>query len=336
MVTLLSDARFLEHDPGVPHPEIAERLRAIDRGLEETGLAKRVKHARPTPASVELIRQVHTADHVALLESLAAAGGGAVDAETVMSRGSWDAIRLAAGAARDAARLALSGEPAFALARPPGHHATASKAMGFCFVNNVAVAADWAIREGGARRVAIFDHDVHHGNGTQDIFWRRADVLYVSIHQSPLYPGTGWVEDIGEGDGRGFTANFPVWPGTGESGYARVVDTLVVPILREFAPDLLLVSAGYDCHFLDPLANLRLGAEFFHPLYAKLSQVTPRVAAVLEGGYNLDGLSRSVASSVASLAGLPAPEWNEAVPRGEPIDALLPEFRAAQRESWTI
>lgn len=311
-VTVIAHDACLAHDPGWSHPERADRLRAASDALRALGDLVEWREAAPAPRA--WMERVHAPAMLDATERLASAGGGAVDADTTASAGTWRAATLAAGAAVEAARVALAGGRAFALARPPGHHATPERAMGFCFVNHVAVAAAWALAEGGARRVAIVDHDVHHGNGTQDAFWRRGDVLYASIHESPLYPGTGFEDETGEGEGRGATLNLPMPAGTHEAAYATLLDDVVVPRMREFAPDLLLVSAGYDTHYRDPLAHFRLRSADFHRIHATLAKAAPRVAAVLEGGYDLTGLARGVAASALALAGREAPAFEDEPP----------------------
>lgn len=315
-VTVLDHDDCLAHSGGEWHPERANRIRAARAELAK--LEDGIAFVAPEPASRAWMERVHAPAMLDRSEMLSAAGGGELDADTSANAATWRAATLAAGAAVEAARRAIEGERAFALVRPPGHHATPERAMGFCFVNNVAVAAAWALAEGGARRVAIVDHDVHHGNGTQDAFWARGDVLYVSIHESPLYPGTGWEDEAGEGAGKGATVNLPMPAGTGESEYATLLDEIVVPRVRAFAPDLLLASAGYDTHHRDPIGHFRLSSAFFHRIHRTLLGAAPRFAAVLEGGYDLEGLARGVHASVAAMAGLDAPSFQEETPRALP------------------
>ena len=266
------------------HPERPERLDAALRGV---GVAPE----EAPRVDLDLVRAVHD-------EGMIEPPVGWIDADTYVTPASWEAALRSAGAAVEAARSAARGEPAFAIARPPGHHATRATAMGFCLLNNVAVAAN-ALR----RRVAIVDIDVHHGNGTQDIFARRADVLYVSLHGWPLYPGTGRVEERGCGN----VLNLPVPAGTGHDGWLECFDRAVVPKVRAFRPEAILVSAGFDADARDPLGNLRLRPETYDKCIARLRDLQPRIAAMLEGGYDLAAVEEGARAVAAALVGNPFP-----------------------------
>jgi acetoin utilization deacetylase AcuC-like enzyme len=297
----------LEHETG-PHPENAERIRAIERELEGAGWAglERLESPRAERAWLE---RVHASDHLDRLERFCAAGGGAIDADTLVVEASWDAALRGAGAAAEAAERLLAGEDAFAFCahRPPGHHAESNRAMGFCLFNNAAVGAAHAIGSCGVERVLILDWDVHHGNGTAEIFDASDSVLYASIHQSPLYPGTGSAGEIGTGAGEGYTVNLPVPPGSGGEDFAALVQHVVAPIGRELRPGLLIVSAGYDAHADDPLANLELSTADYGQLSAAMRDLGRELGApvlvCLEGGYDTRALAASVLATVEALGG---------------------------------
>ena len=257
---------------------------------------------------------MHPEQYVDAIRAAAEAGGGAIDADTIMSSGSYDAALHAAGGSCAMVDELLAGRAPFAFCgmRPPGHHAERATAMGFCFFNNVAIAAQHALKQ-GAQRVLILDWDVHHGNGTNDIFHSRNDVLFASIHQSPLYPGTGPLSDVGVGPGEGFSLNLPVPPGSGGDTFLALVQHVVAPAAREFDPGLVLVSAGYDAHRDDPLASCMLEDESYAALAASVRELATDLGApvgmVLEGGYDLGALARSVAATIEALgANTQAPE----------------------------
>ncbi|HEY2318159.1 MAG TPA: histone deacetylase [Solirubrobacteraceae bacterium] len=305
---LLQHPSSLDHDTG-PHPEQPARIAAIERVLAAHA---DLGFTRVTSPAVErsALEAVHPSSHVALIERVAARGGARIDADTVVSAGSFvAALHACGGAVSLVDRLITGTAPSgFSIHRPPGHHAETGRAMGFCLFNNVAVAARHAIDAHGLERVMIVDWDVHHGNGTNDIFHGEPRVLFCSIHQSPLYPGTGPASDVGSGPGRGFTVNLPVDPGAGDAEFRSLIDHVVVPLARSYAPQLLLISAGYDAHAEDPLADCRVTDAGYGAMARSLRGVAGElgipVGAVLEGGYALDALARSVLVTMEVLGGV--------------------------------
>ena len=302
------DPVYLEHDTG-QHPENASRLEAIMSRLEESGLIKRLTHIPPRPATVEELALVHHEEYIAYVQAVAKKGGGWLDPDTVVSPGSYKAALYAAGGLIRAAEVVMKeGGSAYGLVRPPGHHATATQAMGFCLFNNVAIAARYALNGFNLERAAIIDFDVHHGNGTQDVFYGDPKVLYVSTHEFPLYPGTGSLEETGTGNAKGTTVNIPLPAGSGDAAYLQVFDEIIVPVVRRFNPELILVSAGYDGHWSDRLAMMDLSVTG----YAKMAGIIKGLAdelcrghlvLALEGGYPLAALAASVKATFDVLLG---------------------------------
>jgi acetoin utilization deacetylase AcuC-like enzyme len=284
-------------------------------------------------AEREQLLRVHEVDHVDRIERLAADGGGMIDLDTVASSGSWEAaLHSAGGAIHATERLLSDGGFAFCGLRPPGHHAERERAMGFCLFNNVAVAAAHAIDRCGVERVLVLDWDVHHGNGTEAIFYGSAEVLYASIHQSPLYPGTGAAADTGTGEGEGYTVNMPVPPGSGPDEFLALVQWVVAPIARQWRPGLLCISAGYDAHRDDPLANCELDDRAYGDMAATMrglgSELGAPILVCLEGGYALDALAGSVVATLDALS-------TGAPPREAP-DAPAAPYRDRLAGRWPV
>ncbi|MFN0157489.1 MAG: histone deacetylase [Bacteroidota bacterium] len=302
-VGFVYDDRFLDHITPHGHPERSDRLKAITHHLRTTGLWDQLTHITPTPATVDQLLAVHSLTHLEHVNRICAGGGGLLDeGDTHAVACSYDVALLAAGAIISAIDSVVEKKvsSSFCAVRPPGHHAERDRPMGFCLFNNVAVGARHAQRQHGVKRVAILDWDVHHGNGTQHIFEDDPTVFYISMHQYPFYPGTGARSEIGIGKGKGSTLNIPFAAGTGEQQYLKAFDEEVMPALQDFAPELLLISAGFDAHQDDPLGGMMLMESSFGLFTKRLVGLVP-IVSVLEGGYNLSALSRSVEAHLVAL-----------------------------------
>lgn len=330
---VFSDDASERHVNHVARIEAEERFPAAISGvtLAEKG-GVRLERCSCEAAPGEVLAAVHSPDYLDRLREMSAAGGGYLNADTGLNEHSWDAALLASGAAVGAVESALSGTAAFAVARPPGHHAGADYGMGFCLLNHAAVAAEYA-RSRGVDRIAILDWDVHHGNGTQDIFYAAGEVLYLSVHQSPFYPGTGAAGEVGEDAGEGRTVNVPLPRGSSEEDYAAVFEGVFFPVLREFRPETIIVSAGFDAHADDPIGGMRLQSSSFGRFAARVTSLARELdaappALVLEGGYDLGALTESVA---ATIRGVSEPEagWDN-----PPDMASVEDVRRALSPFW--
>jgi acetoin utilization deacetylase AcuC-like enzyme len=326
---ILTDQSFDAHT-WHGHVEVAARLEAVRAAITVSGLRSSLHNLTPRPAPDSALEAVHTPQMLRLVRQMASYGGGQFDSDTYVTADSWEAASLAAGAAVGAVDAVAGGRygRAFALVRPPGHHATPGRAMGFCLLNNVAVAARYAVQQLGLQRVAIVDYDVHHGNGTQDVFYGDPNVLFVSTHAAPFYPGTGSMSEMGDGKALGATLNIPLPFGVGDTGYAAVFEQVVAPALRRFRPQLIFVSAGYDAHWSDPLGPMVLSVSGYAHLTATLVELAEelcdgKLVMVLEGGYNLDALGACVVASLRLLLGrAPGPDPIGEIAAPEPSDEV--------------
>jgi len=333
---LVDDERFLAHRAPFDHPEHPGRLSAIRSRLEADGLAGRCHRIPAREATDEELERIHTPEHVAAIDATARSPFLQLDPDTYTNRYSALAARLAAGGLVDLAAAIAEGrlENGFALLRPPGHHAEADQAMGFCLFNNIAVAARAAQASPSARRILIVDWDLHHGNGTQHSFWKDPTVLYFSTHQFPFYPGTGAVGELGAGEGEGFTINVPFPAGCGDPEYLSAFDRILMPIAARFEPDLVLVSSGFDAAEGDPLGAMRLSSAGYAAMASRLKRLAGgRVALALEGGYDLEAISAAASACLRTLLGdPPAPE-----PGGNPsaeATSVLDAVARAARPFW--
>jgi acetoin utilization deacetylase AcuC-like enzyme len=338
-VGLVYDPIYLGHDTG-DHVENGRRLERTLELLGSSGIQQQLVGIAPEPASLEDLLLVHSAQHVARVDRSSSEGGGWLDGDTVTSPESYEAAIYAAGGTAKAMEKVIEGdmESAFALVRPPGHHATRTDAMGFCLFNNIAIAARLAVQKHGLERILVVDFDVHHGNGTQDVFYHDPKVLYLSTHQYPLYPGTGRVEDTGVAGGRDCTVNIPLPPWSGDREYLLAFEQIVVPVARRLQPQIILVSAGYDAHWADYISSMQVTVGGYARMVTILKQLASelcqgRLVLALEGGYHLLALAHSVKATIEVLLGLPAGADD---PMGPPphgssavdISALLQRIRA--------
>jgi acetoin utilization deacetylase AcuC-like enzyme len=302
MLPVIYSDEFLKHDTGRFHPERSERLSAIVKALKAAPWADQIDWQLPTPVETRplmpLLQQIHAQRYIETVQQIASRGGGMLDADTPISSRSYDIALLAVSAWLDGVDDVLAtGNPAFVLARPPGHHAERATGMGFCLFSNAAIAAYYALEQPGIQRVAILDWDVHHGNGTQDIVENDPRILYCSLHQSPCYPGTGKASERGKHNN---VLNLPMSPGSTLAEYQPMFEQKVMPFFKEFQPDLLIVSAGYDANADDPLAGIALQPEDYGLFTNYCLQLTRRIVFGLEGGYHLTALAQSVVATIES------------------------------------
>lgn len=314
-VALLYDPAVLEHKPPEGHPERPARVAEVMALLEQTGMLGRLTRLPVTPAAREQLERVHTPEYLDFVEQVVAGGGGYLDAgDTVASAGSWKAATAAARAGIGAVDAVMTGgmEASFAVVRPPGHHAPPDRAMGFCILNNAAVAAAHAVSQYGLSRVLLVDFDVHHGNGIQDCFYASPEVLYFSTHQSPAYPFTGMIDETGVGAGAGYTVNVPLPPDVGDAGFLQSFDAVLRPLARRFQPEIVIVSAGYDAHWRNSRyvqgIRERLTVRGLAALSQSLQEIANahcpgRLVGILEGGYDLEALAYGVLGTLGVWLG---------------------------------
>lgn len=341
-VGLIRDPIYQEHLTSDTHPEHPDRLRAIDAMLDEQEMKDRFTLFEPREATPEEIMRIHTEPYYERIESTRGCGRAQLDPDTHVSSESYRVAKLAAGGLCVLVDAVFSGKirSGFALVRPPGHHAEADRGMGFCIYNNVAIAARYAQEEGLAEKALIVDWDLHHGNGTQHSFSADPTVLYFSTHQFPFYPGTGGFEETGSGDGTGFTVNVPLPGGQGEADFLRIFETILEPIAASFQPDLLLVSAGFDTHYRDPLGSMRVTEAGFGSMALSLMNLAEkhcegRILFTLEGGYNLAGQAKSVKSVLNVLTGQPLPPVETGI-ASDTTERILERVRTTQRPFWKL
>jgi len=296
----------------IGHPERPERVEAIRDGLIQLGWWNEFKEVEPIPIPEDVLFSIHSREYLETLKSTCSVGRR-LDPDTYTTHSSWQLALNASGGAVSIADKIWNSNPkkslfGLALTRPPGHHATRNRGMGFCLLNNVALTAEYLIKSHKVDKIMIVDFDLHHGNGTQDIFWEREDVFYISTHQYPFYPGTGRIEQIGKGRGEGYTANFPLPPGTGDTGFLSITEEFILPIIDQYRPGIVLISYGFDPHWRDPLGHLQLSATGYSLLIQKIKDwvdihCAGRMALFLEGGYDLQAASACTNAIISSITG---------------------------------
>jgi acetoin utilization deacetylase AcuC-like enzyme len=338
---IIKDDRFADHDMGPYHVESPQRIEAINRMIANE-LGSSFALIEPRPALEEEIGWIHDPSYIAFIKQTAGKPAKMIDPDTSTSPMTFDTALLAAGGGIEAVDAVMRREVdnAFALVRPPGHHAEPGRAKGFCFFNNAAIAAERLLRHHGCRRILVVDWDVHHGNGTQSAFYARNDVLFFSIHQTPLFPGSGSAQETGTGPGEGFTINVPLRTGKGDEDYLHIFRKILAPPAGAFRPDFILVSAGFDIAAADPLAGMNVSRRGFGWLTAELMRLAEvsaqnRMVFFLEGGYDLAALTEGVKEVLMTLSGHPAPEHPEPTP-SEALEGELAAVLAAAGRNWPI
>ena len=331
---LLYSKEFLKHD-NAAHPENAQRLVVMMNEIKKAPFYKELEFVEPALLPEEMLHGIHSDEMVWQIKEMSSHGESWVDMDTYVCKSDYETARLAAGGVVKLAKNVLGGkvDNAFGLVRPPGHHATSTRSMGFCLFNNIAIAANEISKKG--KRVMIFDLDVHHGNGTQDIFYGRKDVLYQSFHLSPHYPGTGDIEEIGAGVGKGYTINAPLSHGNGEVAVSKLLDEIFMPIARKFKPDIILVSSGFDSHHLDPLGGLKLSSNFFGEMISRLQDVQPKIVCTLEGGYNLDWIGKCLLSQIGQMMYHPV-KFDDPVREDTDVGKVIEKIRNEMGKYWKI
>ena len=343
--------KYFLHNPGRSHPESAKRLQVMVREVEESGLLKTENCSliEPEPARVQDVELVHDVDYIKLIEKTCKSGGGILDlGDTVASPESFDVALYAVGGALKAVELVMDGkfQNAFALIRPPGHHAGPYRACGFCIFNNIAVAATHLLKRFNLERVLILDIDAHHGNGTQGVFYSTNKVLYISLHQDPrAFPGTGFVDEVGEEEGLGYNVNVPFPFRTGDQNYLTAIDQIVAPIIQQYEPQFMLTSVGFDGHYADPVANLSLSALCYRRVFEKTLNLASRLCngrfvAVLEGGYGLNFVGKMAAAAIAEMSGTEYELTDKILTVRESVrkqgEKIIEEARNVQGSFWNL
>jgi len=325
---------FHKHD-NKGHPENAERLKVMMDEIQKSSIFKELDFIEPKILPEKILFDVHSEEMIEQIKEISLHGDYWIDPDTYVSKFDFGTARLAAGGLVQLCENVVQGKAdnAYALIRPPGHHATKNRSMGFCLFNNAAIAANELTKED--KKVLIFDPDVHHGNGTQDIFYDRKDVMYQSLHLSPHYPGTGDVREIGIGEGEGYTINAPLKYGNGNKAASKILEEIFLPVAKQFAPDVIIMSIGYDSHHLDPLGGLKYTANFYGEMIAKYQEIQPRIVCTLEGGYNLGWIGKCLLSQLGQMTGKKV-EINDISEENEDVEILMKNIKNEIEKYWKI
>lgn len=325
---------FSKHN-NVSHPENAQRLYVMMDELEHAPFYNDLEFIKPDILPEKSLYEVHSSDMIEQIKEMSRKYESWVDLDTYVCESDFETARLAAGGLVKACNNVIKekAKNAFALIRPPGHHATKTRSMGFCLFNNAAIAANMLTKQGN--KVLIFDFDVHHGNGTQDIFYDRDDVIYQSTHLSPHYPGTGDIDEIGIGKGEGYTINAPLSYGVGNKAVTKILDSIFLPIAKQFNPDLIIISSGYDCHYQDPLGGLKFTTNFFGEMIKKYKKIQPKIVCTLEGGYNLNWIGKCLTSQIGEMTDNPV-KFDEKVFEDENVEDLIKTLKNKLGNYWKI
>lgn len=335
MVTkIVYSDEYNKHD-NKGHPENADRLKVMLEEIRKLPFYDELEFIKPEILSEKSLYEVHSERMIEQIKEISLTGDAWIDLDTYVCKDDYETARLAAGGLLVACKNIISkkSDNAFALVRPPGHHASKNRSMGFCLFNNAAIAANELTKIG--KKVLIFDFDVHHGNGTQEIFYDRCDVMYQSLHLSPHYPGTGCVEEIGTGKGAGYTVNAPLYYGNGDNAVKKLMDEIFLPISKQFKPDIIIMSSGYDSHHQDPLGGLRLTSNFFGKIINKFQEVQPKIACTLEGGYNLKWIGKCIASQLGQMAGKQV-QFDDKTIEEENVKEVISQLKNVLNRYWNI
>jgi acetoin utilization deacetylase AcuC-like enzyme len=325
---------FSKHN-NIGHPENAQRLSVMISEIRNAPFYKELEFLEPEILTEEFLYNIHSPKMIEIIKNISLTGKSWVDMDTYVCQNDYEIARKAAGGLLKACKNVIKGiaDNAFALVRPPGHHATKDRSMGFCLFNNAAIAANELTKQ--SKKVLIFDFDVHHGNGTQDIFYDRNDVLYQSIHLSPHYPGTGHIDESGLNNGKGYTINAPLSYGNGNKAVSKILDEIFLPIANQFKPDFIIISAGFDSHHLDPLGGLRFTSDFYGDMTNKFQKIQPKIVCTLEGGYNLNWIGKCLVSQLGAMTGNII-KFDDETHEDENVKIVIQQIKSEMSKYWEI